>query len=470
MKIHLGGKGDPIPLIALPDPNLIGTLPSTIVEFEDTEDENLFDKNWWMDLGFTHYEVWCVGAAGGRGGSTGRVDAVEFHYYDNMPEDIWTAYKEARVLKWESGMSYELYNGVWWYQNGPSVYMGPGATNSDYWVHHADEFFPDRDPERAIDYKDPFIIEEYDGGVVQPPLYNQAPPPVSQGGGGGGGGTQVMNGALADLPDICPIIIGKAGADAGIGQVRAPGLWTPTKADILGYDLDAPITGTGYAARDREVNRIVNRWLIRVQEPLPAFPSPQPGGDGGASSFGGNVCQASGGKGGRPALIWVEGARKLDGFGGEGGVGGRLEAGGGAAGGKVVTVDQRIRPGEDGTWINRIGKGGGGGLGGVGHVSYSQYYGTARDATSGGRGTMSYADTSVHGKGGSWSYWTRRTYKHVFYDEDETLSPYPPEVTTNKWVPGGGGGVRILRKFPYGSRAEGYNPNGHVIIRLTKIG
>lgn len=456
-RIELGGEGDPIPILALPDPSLLGELPSTVIEFEDGD---IFDKQWWTNLGYTNFEVWCVGAAGGRGGSPGRPQWIEMDSQTNptMPVDVWDAYKELDVLIWESGSQFESYNGIWWYENGrmidtPGWYPGRpdlfpyGAT--DYWVHWADRLFPNRNPIQSITYKvDPILEEELD---TTPPYI---PLRFGLGGGGGGGGTHVVSGELSILPDFSPIVIGKAGKDAAPGQQRASGFWTPPKADKVG-DLDT-LYGTGYARRLVEVSHIVSNWQYGFVEPLPQFLPPQPGEDGGSTSFAGNVCRASGGKGGNPAFIWEGGVKKIDGSGGQGGVGGQLIAGGGAAG----STD--YNPGKEGTWINGIGKGGGGGRGGAVPTGVDP----TRDATSGGRGTMSYADTSVYGRGEVWSYWVRIRRRYDIYTGE--LLEASPEVTTSKYVAGGGGGVRALRKYPYGSRAQGYNPNGHVVMRLTK--
>ena len=94
------------------------------------------------------------------------------------------------------------------------------------------------------------------------------------------------------------------------------------------------------------------------------------GGDGGPSSFNDTTCRASGGKGGkRVQSNSVTVTTKA--HGGEGGVGNRIIAGGGAAGG-VAGTPSATGPGtpgtagDDGTLFQNIGKGGGGGAGGVG--------------------------------------------------------------------------------------------------------
>lgn len=447
-QIELAGQGGPIPNIALPDPNIDPNMPVQILELKNGD---VFHKEDWVTLGFTRFEVWCVGAAGGRGGSTGRLDHGEFHYYESMPPDIWEYYKEQKVLISEGGMQYQGYNGIWWYQNGPLIQLA-GWASSDYWVHHADAIYPARNAERAINYKN-FYIEE-DSDQIPAPDYTIIR--LRFGGGGGGGGTQLVSGLLDDLPDDCPVVVGQAGANGAIGQVRINGPWTPQKNLDFGYYLtEGPLFFTGYEGRLEQLTKWIAQWTYRFPSPMPSFYPPQPGGDGGASSFGGNVCQASGGKGGRPGLSWVGGVRTFDGAGGDGGVGGQLEAGGGAAGSNSNV------PGADGTWISRIGKGGGGGRGGVDDYPI-------QDGTNGGRGTMSYADTSVYGEKDPVSYWVKTERTDVSYDVERPATENQV-ATTKKYIPGGGGGVRALGKFPYGSRATGYSPNGTVVLRLIKF-
>lgn len=66
MRVLLKGQGDPIPVIALPNPGQGFDLPSQ--SFMLTDDVP-FLKAEYAALGYTHYEVWCIGAAGGSGGN-----------------------------------------------------------------------------------------------------------------------------------------------------------------------------------------------------------------------------------------------------------------------------------------------------------------------------------------------------------------------------------------------------------------
>lgn len=72
MRVSLNGKGDPIARVVLPDPGDISNLPATSFLLEDG---TVFEKAEWVAQGYINYEVWCIGAAGGRGGGfTGQQD------------------------------------------------------------------------------------------------------------------------------------------------------------------------------------------------------------------------------------------------------------------------------------------------------------------------------------------------------------------------------------------------------------
>ena len=177
----------------------------------------------------------------------------------------------------------------------------------------------------------------------------------SFGGAGGGGGMQVVAGELEALPDSCAVVSGAAGV-AGADGVRG---YNKTSATYSKY----------------------TRGLA--------------GGNGGASSFGGTICRASGGKGGQPSQIddetpsnknsvrevwdgtkWIRDPLP-GGNGGQGGNGGTTTVGGGGDGGIVIpgvrvpasgshdnTPSSRTPP-EDGIWDGAVGEGGGGGTGGT---------------------------------------------------------------------------------------------------------
>lgn len=390
MRVELKGLGEPIPGIALPDPNISSDLPAQTFTFLEN---GVFQKTDWVSLGYTHFEVWCIGGVGGDGGIIG------------------------------------------------DAFVGYNAFNTSY------------------------------------------------GGAGGGGGLHRVAGALVDLSDSCPIVVGKAGANGRNGNGEYP-----RRVRVN------PATGLAYTPY--------------IWDPNPAYISPLPGGDGGASTFADTLCQASGGKGGKPTP-WLApyngdpdvpdySTRTPGGDGGQGGSGGRSLAGGGGDGAwsEYVILTFPEVPGYpppypeykgadrhdavDGTWDGIIGKGGGGGRGGVYysrlHIMYSapmSFNPTAFAepqiddppggagfnsddvilATSGGQGSFSYADTSVYG-----------------VRESRSTPPPPPGWTSGTAygsgkviVPGSGGGARLNRLSGYGSNAPGFNPNGVVFIRLVKI-
>lgn len=169
------------------------------------------------------------------------------------------------------------------------------------------------------------------------------------GGAGGGGGYHRIRGLLSALPNSCSIVVGSAGL-SGTEQASNPALTTD-------------------------------------------------GGDGEASTFNTNTCRASGGKGGKRAQTNSDTVSTLA-HGGDGGIGNRVIAGGGAAGG-VAGTPTSTGPGTpgtngvDGTIFNNIGKGGGGGAGGVGKYSGV----TCNVGTSGGRGSYNPGDPAVYGIG-----------------------------------------------------------------------
>lgn len=227
------------------------------------------------------------------------------------------------------------------------------------------------------------------------------------GGAGGGGGFHRIRGLLSAIPSSCPIVVGAAGA-VGTEHISNPANTTD-------------------------------------------------GADGGGSSFNTDTCRASGGKGGKRAQsnsLTVT----TDADGGEGGIGDRINAGGGALGGIAGTpTDPGLGTpgidGEDGDLFLDIGKGGGGGAGGVGKFGPPAEGGTTCNAaTSGGRGSYNPADTSVYGPGDSPSH----------DGSSQTNSSNSDFI-----IPGNAGGARAsaLNGLPtmYGKSGD----PGIVVVRLT---
>lgn len=267
------------------------------------------------------------------------------------------------------------------------------------------------------------------------------------GGAGGGGGMHIVSGLLADLGDISTIVVGQAGADA-------PDL--PAAYDVYGISYNDHGLDVGI-----------------------------PGADGSHSAFG-TLVKASGGKGGKITKAVIssntETSWRPGGDGGDGGIGGSIVAGGGAAGGSSqdlgVASDPRhhnwaMLDGEQGFWDGIIGEGGGGGAGftgggfGVGQdaawipelptVGHGVLSVHDLDSTNGGRGSFSYADSSKHGA---------KQAKPTKVLSTAPFNIYFPR-TINNILPGGGGGARPTPLAKYGSRSDGYSPNGVVIVKLS---
>jgi hypothetical protein len=364
VRVELKGLGFPNSPEALPDPHADGDLPPLRLLLPPGD----FVKADYVGLGFTHYEVWCIGGAGGHGG-----DGFE-------------------------GVS-------WPYTLVPKAGGG--------FVTH---------------WHDPFLSGR-----------------VPWGGAGGGGGMHHAVGLLADLPDASSVVVGQAGADAVDGLLY---IFT----DAVQPDgshvkiLTVPLVPTPPNQQPGDV----------IDTPGVTFNKPLPGGDGGASTFNGAMCRASGGKGGGAASITNPSAPVFNpvffgGLGGDGGKGDRTTPGGGAAGSTSQASSLRGggdgpdgATGSDGVWDGVIGQGGGGGRGGLhiddnpGSQTFNEYANFL--GTSGGQGSYSFGDTTVYG----------------------------PRQTRSGNTPGGGGGAKI-GPLQYGSRAPGFNPSGAVIIRLTKI-
>lgn len=413
-RIELGGEGDPIPTIALPDPNLSQDLPPTVLVLPT----GMFNKTDWVGLGFTHYEVWCVGAAGSVGAAaTNGVIFTSTIVQSVMSQARWDLWLELKRIQdyFTSGEWDHIY--FWTHPSQPGKQM---------WT--AVEMAIAQNPGRLLP------ITTYTGASLNARQIN------AYGGAGGGGGVQVAAGVLADLPVETPVVVGVAGVEPPPGQTTVNGLWTPLP-QWVGYDFPP---GNPYPlGRLYELYNYFND----IQHIYPTgsrtqFAMPTVGNDGGASSFGGDICRASGGKGGRPAKIWDGSAFVRDGGGGAGGVGATVVAGGGGAG----TPSDVSASGSDGVWNPNtgIGQGGGGGRSGTpsgttGFPLFQTIPGIA--ASSGGRGNFSFADTSIFG--------------------DRQLA--------SGILPGGGGGAKMIGGRNYGGRAPTYNPNGLVLIRFTKI-
>lgn len=458
-RIELGGEGFPIPKIALPDTLVTDDViaPITLV-LEDGQD---FEKANYVGLGYTHFEVWAIGAAGGVGG--GEETYVRWDVAittEVMPETEFNAYKAEELRR----DSFTYPPGYHFSFNDPVTGEMLSLT--------VEEMFDYRHPGRQ------FRVYTYSN-----PRFLKGP----NGGGGGGGGLHKVVGFLDDLDDVVPVIVGEVGANALPGQGVVNGLWDPSPFSYPNYP--APYTGS-YGPEQH-----IYGWFATRYPHVASIPPPQPGDDGGASSFG-DVAQASGGKGGAGSIEWIDGVKFFGSYGGAGGSGGSLVAGGGGAG--SMSSD---KAGRDGGWDGIIGKGGGGGRGGrvyssqyrPGQLYYPNWMAVPNDgalmhsapaaggspvsypsiivpATNGGQGSFSYGDTSVYGqrqfKSNQLRYFRSYDYSEGVQGELVEERAIPTDIPI---FPGGGGGAKAPGKRYFGSKAAGFSPNGAVIIKIFKI-
>lgn len=431
-RIEFNGLGTLIPTIALPPFGSDDNLPPTTFTFLDNA---IFEVEQYRTLGFTHFEAWCVGAAGGKGGdATNQPFFVYEEIWRPVPLDVWN---------------------VWLSQfDNTTIYYGwdPGDPTRGGTQRDMQEF---NNPNHMLKFRT----------YKQVLLY---PTTTAIGGGGGGGGMQKVSGLLADLDDSVSIVVGKAGLDAPLGQIHQNGLWTPQYTDDFGYSYSNPF---------------ITDYLNSYPGPKNSYLPPQVGADGGASMFADDVGQASGGKGGSPGMIWNGSAFVLKGDGGAGGIGGRSLAGGGGAGSVAEGIN-----GSDGIWHPEtgIGAGGGGGKGGrgaeqVGDPRFGVPTIINHLATAGGQGSYSFADTSVYGPR---QFRQARVWQKPVVGYSSIPEPgHTPRV--GNWpngtvtyttatdlylsVPGGGGGARPAKNLKVGSRAPGFSPDGAVVLRLSRI-
>lgn len=232
--------------------------------------------------------------------------------------------------------------------------------------------------------------------IATGPIVSGTSQTARYGGGGGGGGLHRIKGRLALLPTNVPVVVGSAGAD-GV--------------------------------------------------------HPAGGADGEASSFGGVICRASGGKGGR---AYGDTSTSTA---GQGGVGNAELAGGGAD------------SGASGAWDGVIGRGGGGGglvgAGGSGSVSVADPttsgpgdpVGTVnlrRDVVGIGELVVEEGTANQAGTG----TWTQ------YFNLSTVFSDIPS-------IPGAGGGAKPFllngETVQYGSKAQGRPGTGLVIVRMTYV-
>lgn len=423
MRIGLSGQGDPIP-----------TDPFSTDDDGDALSFYLNDGDSWepgplIADGRTQFQVWCVGASGGYGGPIdGGVVWAQSLATDTMDTDMWDNHVHL----------FEYYYNHLGLSPVKSIPGNSSATLRQWLQYH--------NPTHSFNRKTWWrsYLKAY---------LNRGP------GAPGGGGLQVVTGDLIDLPESVAVVVGSAGADAPVGQTEVNGLWTPVLGVIdLTTWTDSPFDAQGehalvegwpnssYPLALAAYNELKD-WGNIFPETV-SFPVPEVGEDGGPSSFG-DICSASGGKGGAPAEVWSGSAFVVDSSGGDGGVGDSVVAGGGGAGSESTTEN-----GADGTFASEIGQGGGGG-----HSS------NFHDGTDGGKGSYSSSALGIFGERGVKDY-LAVPYPNAFDPDTGEPTHYLSPRSTKKIWPGAGGGVRVHGDGKYGSRAEGYDPDGAVFIRV----
>lgn len=435
MRAWLKGLGPPIPLEALPD-----SLASGLPQYYIFQDGETFVKADAIEEGYTHFEVWCFGAAGGEGGGlSNSIGFDETNVYRTMTNEEWNYH-----LEYLRVMDYFTAGQVWDHQY--AGWSHPSQPNKFLWTVVEMEIA--NNPTRQLK------ITTFTGAhwiKDHPSIYWARDDYIDfWGGAGGGGGLHVISGPLVDIPDEVLVRVGNAGVNSEPGHSMLNGVWTPIPEEITRRRVEDPnwiYYNPDYVAvsrRERELSNYFSDLQYFYPEPRTSFNLAQPGGDGGSSSFG-DICLASGGKGGGPAITWPGGVKTATSYGGAGGIGDELVAGGGASGSTSFSS-----MGQDGTWNGVIGKGGGGGTGG------GEFSGT-KFATDGGRGSYSFADTSVYG-----------------HRQLKSADGLNGRKTGLMYRGGGGGGARTSFILPgkvtrFGSHAVGYSPKGGVIIRVYKV-
>lgn len=471
MRAFLGGRGLPRDEFALGGAG--GNADSNTPVVLLLGDGEVFTPEDYISLGFTNFDAWCVGASGGRGGDA--ADIVKWRVtktQEVMTGGVWADYVASAVAQdaWRPGYLYTLYllpsdtppssydhRDLDYYDSyGNHITPGPGSPIR-YWLT----------PAQYAEWQNPTHM----GTVThwQEPILYKTP---FIGGGGGGGGLHVVSGLLGDLPSSVIAEVGQQGSDGVAGQAFQAAPWDAS------YYWQPWTSGVGFYSReglrlDGGMNEERWNWANRWPNGRPLMDPPAEGSPGGASSFG-DICQASGGKGGKPAIQWAGATRQQYAHGGAGGAGGQVTPGGGADG------SISSGPGKDGTWNGDIGKGGGGGRGGVEmHEIFSMSSGYVTvpfiPATEGGRGSLNFADTSVWGARGPLGTYLRALRTFLYTDTEGprgNLLNLPPAVDTlipKPVNPGSGGGARIPGGRKYGSRAAGYSHDGAVLLRLFKL-
>lgn len=349
MRVELKGEGDSIPIIALPDPNLSSDVPPQSFLLETGE----FLKADYVSLGYTNYEVMCIGAAGGKGG--------DVPHYVNWSHGGGGG---GGGLHHVGGLLADLPDVV------PVVVGQPGADGIDgnnstiYTPAHSkglpDEDFPNEDLSIVDTGERPLMRGGHTyitaAGVMVPPYVmvnnytGEVVPPYP-----------------AVVPDRIPYVLYPNIVASPFG----PAYVAPQDGGDGGHSAFGAVckASGGKGGKKSLIFVLYNTQYGGLQN--------IPGGDGG-----------------------------------DGGVGNSDIPGGGAAGGKTILTYDPAHPGkvtgislvlpEDGGWNGVIGEGGGGGRGGTlyqnpiitaGHTDPPVIH----PAGNGGQGSFNFGDPSVFG-------------------------------------------------------------------------
>lgn len=346
-RIEFDGQGFPIPKLALPPFGSESDLPPTTLTFTDNAD---FSTEQYIGLGFTHFEVWAVGAAGGRGGGIQIFDPTD-RSYDSvyLPVSSYGGEGGGGGLHRISGLLEDLPSTV-------PVIVGKrglnGADGNKQWLWRA-----------ALAVQDfagvPTLALVVKGATNIPGMVD------------GAGNAIAPYFYVVDSPYL-----------QGINASYVP----PQDATDGGYSSFGALCQAS-GGRGGKKSPVYYTGLSHNNDVAYAM-SQAPGGAGGEGGVGGRTAVGGGGLGAKTSdLAFIPPGQA------------------GYPGPKPwITTEAK-----DGTWTGSVGQGGGGGLGGThysppsGNPNSPAQPPIIRIASKGGRGSFSYGDTSVHGQAGYYS-------------------------------------------------------------------
>jgi hypothetical protein len=346
-QIEFGGYQDPIPSEAIPNTFLYDAA-SPLINLADGLDFQLADYD---TLDYTHYEVICIGGAGGRGG--------------NFPHSAFYSYGGAGGgggLNRINGKLVDLPSSI------PVVVGQPGANGID--GNGEDLYIMAQSyglPEESFPLENMTIVDTgarplqrgghtyiNAGGNMVPPYFMS---------------DQLGNVVPPSDPDAIDYVM------ASVNSTRiAPEDGQDGESSSFGSICKAS-GGTGGKKSP----------LYVVYNGIYGGLTQQPGGDGGDGGTGGQILSGGGGTGGASIYnYWPEGT--------PGGFSGKYK-------------DSTLVAAQNGTWDGKIGQGGGGGRGGTTFFFFDSTTGidfiSSDVSGNGGHGSYYAGDTSKSGAGGN---------------------------------------------------------------------